>query len=98
MLPDKDLIIITDGINIALVSHRLSPVMLFNVLNKLRLNVGLSWNGDGLLHERLIEINFVHLQLQLFGNLKQKRWKSQDGQSSHQIIIKSFVCEHFYDM
>ena len=47
-----------------------SPVMLFNEVNKLGLDVWLSWNGDGLLHEWLIEIHLVHLQLQLLGDLK----------------------------
>lgn len=51
-------------------SHRVSPVMLFNVFNELRLDVRLSWNGDGLLHEWLIEVNFIDLQLHLLGNLK----------------------------
>lgn len=53
-----------------LLSHRVSPVVLFNVFNKLRLDVRFPWNGDGLLHEWLIEINFIDLQLQLLSNLK----------------------------
>merc|ERR1712002_990518 len=45
------------------------PVMLFNEFNKLGLSVGLSRNGDGFLHEWLVEINSIHLQLQLLGDL-----------------------------
>lgn len=46
--------------------------MLFDVFNKLRLNVRLSWNGDWFAHEGFIEIHFIHLQFELFGNLEDK--------------------------
>lgn len=48
-----------------------SPVVLFNVIDELGLDVGLSWNGDGLLHEGFVEVHFVHLHLQLRGDLEQ---------------------------
>lgn len=51
------------------------PVVLFNVLNQLRLDVWLSWNSDGLLHEWLIEVNFIYLQFQLFGDLEKDTFK-----------------------
>lgn len=51
--------------------------MLLNVINEFSLNVGLSWNGDWLLHKWLIEVNLIHLQLQLFGNLK---WEQGRGE------------------
>lgn len=53
------------------VTLRASPVMLFNVFNKLWFNVGLSWDGNRFIHERFVEINFIYFQFQLFGNL----WK-----------------------
>lgn len=51
------------------------PVVLFNVLNQLRLDVWLSWNSDGLLHEWLIEVNFIYLQFQLLGDLEKDTFK-----------------------
>lgn len=52
-----------------------SPVVLFNVLNQLRLDVRLSRNRDGLLHEWLVEVDFIDLQFQLLGDLERDTFK-----------------------
>lgn len=44
--------------------------MLLDEFHQLRLDVGFSWDGHRLLHEGLVEVHFVNLQLQLSGDLE----------------------------
>ena len=55
------------------------PVVLLDVIHQLRLDVGFPWDGDGVLHERLVEIHLVHLQLQLLGDLKSRESRGETG-------------------
>lgn len=71
-------------------SRRVSPVVLFNVFNKLRLDVGFPWNGDGFLHEWLIEVNFIDLQLQLLSDLK------YNNQSANIMLSSSQTQKKYY--
>lgn len=62
------------------------PVVLFNVLNQLRLDVWLSWNSDGLLHEWFIEVNFIYLQFQLLGDLEKDTFKQPVNANFKKIL------------
>lgn len=62
------------------------PVVLFNVLNQLRLDVWLSWNSDGLLHEWLIEVNFIYLQFQFLGDLEKGTFKQPVNANFKKIL------------
>lgn len=53
--------------------------MLLDVLHELRLDIRLPRNGDGLLHERLVKVHLVQLQLQLLGDLKEQGEKRIRG-------------------
>lgn len=62
------------------------PVVLFNVLNQLRLDIWLSWNSDGLLHEWFIEVNFIYLQFQLLGDLEKDTFKQPVNANFKKIL------------
>lgn len=47
-----------------------SPVVIFNELHQLLLGVGLSWDEHRIVHEGLVEVHLVELQLQSLGNLQ----------------------------
>lgn len=56
--------------------------MLLDVLHQLGLDVRLPRDGDGLLHERLVEVHLVQLQFQLLGDLREqgeKRIRGKQG-------------------
>lgn len=65
------------------------PSVLINEFYQLLLGVRLVWDGDRLLHERLVEVYLIQLQSQLFGHLKRIRGVSQVLQL---LYTELFVC------
>lgn len=47
----------------------LIPVVVFNELDQLLLGVRFSWDEDWIIHEGLVKVHLIELQLQSFGHL-----------------------------
>lgn len=47
----------------------LVPVVVFNELDQLLLGVRFSWDEDWVIHEGLVKVHLIELQLQSFGHL-----------------------------